>query len=149
MQKEKIRIAGAGLSGLTAAICLARMGHPVEVFEKNADSGQGRGSDWDAIENWTSNRDLFETLPQWGIERSFDVVCPEQIEVYAPSGECYPLSSRRPMVYLVRRGVAPGSLDQTLKEQALATEFVSFTSIPRLRMRWISGQWGLTRTAFS
>jgi flavin-dependent dehydrogenase len=119
MQKEKIRIAGAGLSGLTAAICLARMGHAVDVFEKNSETGQDRGPEWDAFENWTSNKDLFEVLPQWGIAKTFELVCPEQIEVYDPSGECFPLTSVRPMIYLVRRGMEPGSLDQSLKEQAL------------------------------
>ena len=53
MSHDSIHIAGAGLAGLSAAIGLAQRGHRVEVFEKNADSGAARHSDWDAIENWT------------------------------------------------------------------------------------------------
>jgi len=37
MSRNSIRIAGAGLAGVSAAIGLARRGHQVEVFEKNAD----------------------------------------------------------------------------------------------------------------
>ena len=53
MKTDYIRIAGAGLSGLSAAICLAQRGYRVEIFERNIDSGQTRHADWDAIENWT------------------------------------------------------------------------------------------------
>jgi flavin-dependent dehydrogenase len=51
MGTEAVRIAGAGLSGLSTAIGLARLGHRVDVFEKNTDSGMLRHADWDAIES--------------------------------------------------------------------------------------------------
>ena len=119
MKKDKIRIAGAGISGLTAAISLSRMGYPVEVFEKNGDSGFERTSDWDAIENWTTREDFRELIKSWGIENTFELACPEIIEVFDTSESAYTINSCRPMIYLVRRGTQVGSLDQCLKEQAL------------------------------
>ena len=62
MNRDTIRIAGAGLSGLSAAIGLARQGHQVDVFEKNADSGESRRGHWDAIENWTTQEDVLELV---------------------------------------------------------------------------------------
>ena len=52
MKADSIRIAGAGLSGLSAAICLARHGHRVEVFEKNAESGQTRATTLSSEAAW-------------------------------------------------------------------------------------------------
>jgi flavin-dependent dehydrogenase len=45
MKSDRIRIAGAGLSGLSAAIGLAQRGYRVDVLERNADSGQTRHTD--------------------------------------------------------------------------------------------------------
>ena len=72
MSNDSIRIAGAGLAGLSAAIGLAQRGQRVEVFEKNADSGAARHSDWDAIENWTTEADMLDLLGDWGIAPSFE-----------------------------------------------------------------------------
>jgi phytoene desaturase len=38
-EPKKIVVVGAGLGGLAAAICLAKAGHQVEVWEKNASAG--------------------------------------------------------------------------------------------------------------
>jgi hypothetical protein len=114
-----IRIAGAGLSGLSTAIGLARLGHRVEVFEKNADSGMLRHADWDAIENWTTEQDLFASMSQWGILPSFAYRAPLSFEVYNARGERHLFSSRQPLFYLVSRGSQAGSVEQALKAQAL------------------------------
>jgi phytoene dehydrogenase-like protein len=36
---KKIKILGAGLSGLSAAINLAKAGYSVDIFDSNSDSG--------------------------------------------------------------------------------------------------------------
>ncbi len=120
MKTDSIRIAGAGLSGLSAAICLAQRGHRVEVFERNRESGQTRHADWDAIENWTTQEDFLACLAQWGIEPSFENRAPLWFEVYDPKGDCYKVELQRPFFYLLKRGVEKGSIEQALKEQALA-----------------------------
>jgi 2-polyprenyl-6-methoxyphenol hydroxylase-like FAD-dependent oxidoreductase len=93
MGMTPIRIAGAGLAGLSAAIGLARRGYRVDVFEKNADSGQARHTDWDAIENWTTEEDLLDLLGTWGIAPSFEHRSKLDFEVYDQQGPAIP--SRR------------------------------------------------------
>ena len=119
MKTGPIRIAGAGLSGLSAAIGLAQRGHRVEVFERNAESGQSRHTDWDAIENWTTEEDFLTCLRQWGIEPAFEHREPLSFEVYDPKGDCYEVRLPRPFFYLLKRGVERGSIEQALKAQAL------------------------------
>lgn len=119
MKTNSIRIAGAGLSGLSAAIGLAQHGHCVEVFEKNAESGQTRHADWDAIENWTTEEDFLACFRRWGIEPVFEHRAPLSFEVYDPKGDCYKVELPRPFFYLLKRGVERGSIEQTLKAQAL------------------------------
>jgi NAD(P)-binding Rossmann-like domain len=114
-----VRIAGAGLSGLSTAIGLARLGHGVDVFEKNADSGMLRHADWDAIENWTTEQDLFGLLSQWGIMPTFEYRTPFSFEVYNAKGECQIVTLRQPLFYLASRGSQAGSVEQALKAQAL------------------------------
>ena len=120
MKPDPVRIAGAGLSGLSAAICLAQRGHRVEVFDRNADSGQTRHADWDAIENWTTETDFLACLRAWGIEPSFEYRAPLSFEVYDPRGDCYRVQLPRPFFYLLKRGAEHGSVEQALKAQALA-----------------------------
>ena len=119
MKTDSIRIAGAGLSGLSAAICLAHRGYRVEVFERNADSGQTRHADWDAIENWTTEEDFLACLRLWGIQPAFEHRAPLSFEVYDPKGDCYRVELPRPFFYLLQRGVEHGSIEQALKTQAL------------------------------
>jgi len=95
MSHNSIRIAGAGLAGLSAAIGLARRGHRVEVFEKNSDSGAARHSDWDAIENWTTESDMLTLLDNWGIAPSFEHRSKLDFEVYDNEGVRYPFTTPR------------------------------------------------------
>jgi flavin-dependent dehydrogenase len=119
MSKDSIQIAGAGLAGLSTAIGLARRGHRVEVFEKNTDSGAARHSDWDAIENWTTEEDMLALLDAWGIAPSFEHRSQLEFEVYDKDGVCYPVTTARPFFYLLKRGPERGSVEQELKRQAL------------------------------
>ena len=115
---REIGILGAGISGLTAAINLARNGYRVSVYDQKADCGKRFRGDLQGIENWSSKGDVLEDLASMNIKVNFD---------------CYPFSSlllsngyetlnfhlRRPLFYLVRRGDIEGSLDQGLEKQAI------------------------------
>jgi flavin-dependent dehydrogenase len=119
MGASTVRIAGAGLSGLSTAIGLARLGHRVDVFEKNTDSGMLRHADWDAIENWTTEQDVLTSINQWGIMPTFEYRTPFSFEVYDAQGECQIVNLQQPLFYLVNRGSQAGSVEQALKAQAL------------------------------
>ena len=61
-------ILGAGLSGLSAAIVLASSGKDVHVHEVRQDSGARFDGDFQGIENWTSERDFFDEMREWGLD---------------------------------------------------------------------------------
>ncbi len=115
-----ISIAGAGPSGLTAAIALARAGYAVDVYERNRDAGERFRGDLQGLENWTGKGDVLDDLRAWNIEVNF--AYHPQTSLHVSNGEeVLRLSSfSRPYVYLVKRGSVAGSLDQGLKAQALA-----------------------------
>jgi phytoene dehydrogenase-like protein len=51
---ENIKIMGAGISGLSAAINLATAGYNVDVFEKRSDCGLRFDRDINGLENWST-----------------------------------------------------------------------------------------------
>ena len=50
---KPITVMGAGLSGLAAAIVLAKAGKEVHVHDIRADSGARFDGDFQALENWS------------------------------------------------------------------------------------------------
>ncbi|HHZ74004.1 MAG TPA: NAD(P)/FAD-dependent oxidoreductase, partial [Candidatus Poseidoniales archaeon] len=62
-----IQIMGAGLSGLAAAIILAKAGREVHVHDIRNDSGARFDGDFQGIENWTSDEDFLDEMREWGI----------------------------------------------------------------------------------
>lgn len=69
---KNIKILGAGLSGLTCAINLAKAGYHVEVFESKNDCGKRFHGDFQGFENWSSKTDSIEELKKMCIQPSFD-----------------------------------------------------------------------------
>ncbi len=118
MMRSPLRIVGAGVSGLTAAIQLARHGASVEVFERRADSGPAHSVRCDAVENWTSPDDFCTDLRRWSIDGA-PFHQPTSLEVRTFDGVCHPVTQARPLLYLVKRGNQEGCLDWALKRQAL------------------------------
>lgn len=115
---KEIHIAGAGPSGLTAAINLARAGMRVIVHEKNQDVGMKFNGDFQGLENWSTEEEVPEFLSSIGISTNF--LCePYYAEFYGPSLKRISVKSSMPHFYLVERGVNNGSLDQGLKQQAI------------------------------
>lgn len=64
---EVITIAGAGISGLTAAIHLAKNGFPVRMYEKCRDVASRFKGDLQRFENWSSDEDVLILLEKIGI----------------------------------------------------------------------------------
>jgi flavin-dependent dehydrogenase len=112
------RILGAGPSGLAAAITLANAGHDVDVYERRADCGARFGGDLQGLENWSEAGDVVDEMRAAGLPTDF--FC-------APLSSATQTNGRRESVlefprtglYLVKRGSAPDTLDQSLKRAAI------------------------------
>jgi len=116
-----IHILGAGLSGLSAAILLARAGREVHVHELRADSGVRFAGDFEGIENWTSPVDFWDELLAWGIDPGdWKSTGLRQIDLGLEGDRIETLKSSRVAFRLVERGTRPHTLDQGLKRQALS-----------------------------
>jgi len=115
---KQITILGAGLSGLTAGINLARKGYEVDVYERNEDVGMRFNGDMQGLENWSEGKDVLEELREMNIEISFD--CDPFSKVTLTNClKTKEINSRRPLFYLVKRGSFCGTIDYSLKEEAL------------------------------
>jgi flavin-dependent dehydrogenase len=115
-----IRIAGAGPSGLTAAITLARAGRDVEVFERRHTVGARFGGDLQGLENWSEGGDALQELLALGIDTDDFCAAPfvEGTQTNGVRDDTFTFDA--PAFYLVKRGDVPGSLDRALARQAQA-----------------------------
>lgn len=119
-ERQPFRILGAGPSGLTAAITLARAGRAVEIFEAREDCGARFHDDFQGIENWTRPEPFVDQMAAWGLETSvLDARPIHRVELLVGGGSARVVHSPRAAAHLVRRGMAAGTLDQALKRQAL------------------------------
>ncbi len=115
-----IRIAGAGPSGLAAAITLARGGRRVEVHESKADVGARFIGDLQVIENSSEPEQVPAFLARIGIETNFYFRPAMKATFYDASGRARAVASARPYSYFIRRGPIESSLDRGLLAQAIA-----------------------------
>lgn len=115
---EKINILGAGISGLSAAINLAKKGYTVEIFEKRSDCGKRFLGDLEGLENWSSKVDVVKELNSMNIKTNFDNNPFKKLSV-SDGKEILEINLKKPMFYLVKRGAVANSIDQGLKNQAL------------------------------
>jgi flavin-dependent dehydrogenase len=115
---KSVKIMGAGVSGLSAAINLAKAGYRVDVFEKRSDCGKRFHGDLEGFENWSSLVDVVSEIKSRNIKVNFD--CHPFRTMYLSDGkELVEITCKKPIFYLVKRGVVENSLDQGLKNQAL------------------------------
>ncbi|MEM2963075.1 MAG: NAD(P)/FAD-dependent oxidoreductase [Candidatus Anstonellales archaeon] len=150
MKKKGISITGAGPAGLSAAINLADQ-FEVEVFEKEKDVGMKWEGSLQFLENYTSQRDVFDWLEDVGIEPNFYSKPFFDIEVIAGRDKDAVLSSKKPLWYVVRRGNQKGMLDYALKKQAerkgVKINFMSRCKEPQIIATGPSSVEGLAREA--
>lgn len=116
---QKIKILGAGISGLCAAINLSQAGYKVEVYEKNPDCGMRFNGDMQGLENWSDEENVLDSLAKMHIDVNFEATPFSKVTV-TNCEETKEFSFDQPLFYLIKRGKMKGSIDQGLKEQALA-----------------------------
>jgi len=115
---RRLAVLGAGLSGLTTAINLARERYDVDVYEKNKDVGTRFRGDLQGLENWSARKDILEELREMNIKANFDCDPFSRVTLttYSRTKE---IVFKRPLFYLVKRGSFSGTIDYGLKAQAL------------------------------
>lgn len=117
MMKQTIKILGAGPSGLSAAINLAKAGYKVSVFERRPDCGWRFGGDLQGLENWSYKENVITSLDRMNISVNFD--CKPFSTLMLTNGkQTLDFNLTKPLTYIIKRGTMEGSLDQGLKKQA-------------------------------
>ncbi len=112
---EKVRIAGAGLAGLTAAYVLSKVGRPVEVYERKSRLLPSSGPHTEGIRNYRE-QDVLVELRSFG----FDI---SPFSTVQRTVRCSPNSRNvihGPAHYLFMRGREEHTVDQTLFQRAKA-----------------------------
>ena len=112
---EKVRIAGAGLAGLTAANVLARGGRPVEVYERKSRLLPSSGPHTEGIRNYRS-LDALDELRSLG----FDIRPFSTVQTTIRHSPHYQNKLRGPAHYLFMRGREEHTVDQILYRRATA-----------------------------
>lgn len=113
-----IKIAGAGPAGLTAAICLAKQGYPVEIFEARETVGGRFIGDFQVIENASRGEDVTELLKRIGISTNFFFKPIYRSIFYDHRPSPTTVKSHLPFAYFIRRGPGNDTLDRGLLNQA-------------------------------
>jgi flavin-dependent dehydrogenase len=115
-----IVIAGAGPSGLAAAISLARAGRAVEVHEAKKDVGTRFIGDLQIIEGSSEKEPVPDFLTRIGIERNFYFRPATWSTFYDHHDRARTIRSTDPFGYFIRRGAEETTLDRGLLAQARA-----------------------------
>jgi len=115
-----VHIMGAGLSGLAAAIVLAKAGKEVHVHDIRADSGARFDGDFQALENWSMDADFFQQLEEWGLDASvFKATTFDTVDLIHPDDVITQARTDGVAYRIVERGTSDHTIDQGFKRQAL------------------------------
>jgi flavin-dependent dehydrogenase len=117
-RNKKVRIHGAGIAGLTAAINLAQRGYEVLVVEKRSKIGSKFRSDFQGLENWTTSTDILTYLNTIHVGTDFEHEPFRECFWYDRNLKKYTIRSNTVGFYLVKRGVTDDSLDSYLARTA-------------------------------
>ena len=115
---KEIKILGGGLSGLVAAINLAKEGYDVNVYEKNEDVGMRFHGDIHCWENWSGNKTFLEELKEMNIDSKVECT-PFFKFIVTNCSKTREIKSDQPIFYLGKRGSSPETIDHSLKMEAL------------------------------
>ena len=115
---KTITIAGAGPSGLAAAIALGRAGRAVEVHEAKSDVGMRFIGDLQIIEGSSEREPVLDFLERIGIERNFWFRPATYATFYDHRHSARLIRSADPFGYFIRRGAEEQTLDRGLLAQA-------------------------------
>jgi flavin-dependent dehydrogenase len=118
LDRRPLRIAGAGPSGLAAAIALARAGRPVDVHEAKPDVGTRFIGDLQIIESASEREPVPHFLDRIGIARNFYFRPADWATFYDHHRIPRLIRSGEPFGWFIRRGAEEGSLDRGLLAQA-------------------------------
>jgi len=116
-RNKEITVAGAGLSGLTAAINLAQAGYQVRVFEKKNFIGQQEKETVQLLPNWFNKKDVVGELEECGVKINW-LNKLEEVEIYLGNKRKISFKGKKaPVGYTVLRG-GENSLEKDLAKQA-------------------------------
>jgi flavin-dependent dehydrogenase len=115
---HNIKILGAGISGLTAAINLALRGFHVEIYERRGNVGSQSKGFFQGLENWTSPKDTLSFLSEINIKPDFEYEPFRECYHYDSNLKKYTMKSLNVGFYLIRRGLMEGALDNYLENLA-------------------------------
>jgi len=128
MEKGKIKIAGAGLAGLTAAINLAKAGFEVEVHEKCSKIGDHYKENPQMLPNWFYKEDVIEELERCNVKIKW-LNRINEVRVYLPRQEIVFYGEKTPVGYTVLRG-GENSFEKDLARQAVEAGAMIITDSP-------------------
>jgi len=118
--KKKIKIAGAGLSGLTAGINLLKAGYKVVIYEQKENVGLRFDNDFQVMVNWMTDIDVMEVLKKMNVEINFLAVSLKKGVLFGPGlKNKVTFKSVKPIFYLIKRGAEKDCIDFSLKQQFL------------------------------
>lgn len=115
---KKIKIAGAGIAGMTAAINLKQTGHDVVMYEKKSKVGESRHGDYEGLENWIFKDSLPAFFNLHGIDfKKFSTIPIHKFIVHTEKNDPFVVQAKQPFFHLIKRGSDMDCLDQQLYEQ--------------------------------
>ncbi len=118
---QTIKISGAGIAGLTAAINLAKKDFDVLIYERGDNVGSRFNDDFQGLENWSTDGDILSTLNNINIKTNFYYKAFNEADLINDYMEKHKIvaPAKKVGIYMVQRGTSDSCLDQCLKNQAL------------------------------
>ena len=130
---KKVYIAGGGIAGMSAGICLKKKGIPVTIYEKSSKVGQNRHGDYEGLENWIFNESISSFFSNIGFDYSQIQSSPvNSFMVHSIDKDPLLVYSKKPFFFLVKRGDKKNDFDSQLYQQCkrVGVDFVFNSNAP-------------------
>jgi len=126
-----IKIAGAGISGLSAGIVLAERGFPVQIFEARAEVGSFFSKDVHSLRNYLYDEDILDQYKNFGFSVPPAYPIYNQIRFAPDLKKIRIFSDHKPLFYNFFRGnIGINSLDKHFYSLALEKKVKFFFGVP-------------------